>query len=60
MEHQRAKYSEKFLRGAKKYGKLLGVKDMHIFPWTAKKTINWILVKSFWSVETFYDTSERS
>ncbi len=53
MKHLRAKIKNKIIRGAKKYGKLLGVEDIHIFPWTLKKTTKWIFVKSFWYVKFF-------
>jgi hypothetical protein len=49
MEHLRAKIKKKILRGAKKYGKLIGIKGMD--SWTVQKTIKWIIAKSFWSVK---------
>ena len=58
MEYRGAKIKKKLLRGAKKYGKFVGIKDMD--SWTVKKTVNWICVKSFWSVIFFFDASERS
>ncbi len=61
MEHLWEKIKNKFVRGAKKYGKLLGVEDIDIFPWTLKKTIKWIFAKSFWSVKFLRsDASERN
>jgi hypothetical protein len=48
MKQSWAKIKKKIINGAKKYGKLLGIKDIDIVPWTVNKTIKWIFAKSFW------------